>query len=63
MTCVLYLPGECCESKVGHWKREIEKAKVASLLLNEVREKQVGNHEDDVMRVDIDFFRGNHQEI
>lgn len=27
---------ECCESKVGHWKREIEKAKVASLLLNEV---------------------------
>ena len=46
---------ECCESKVGHWKREIEKAKVASLLLNEVREKQVGNHEDDVMRVDIDF--------
>ena len=47
--------GECCESKVGHWKREIEKAKVASLLLNEVREKQVGNHEDDVMRVDIDF--------
>ena len=33
--------GECCESKVGHWKREIEKAKVASLLLNEVREKQV----------------------
>ena len=47
--------GECCASKVGHWKREIEKAKVASLLLNEVREKQVGNHEDDVMRVDIDF--------
>ena len=47
--------GECCESKVGHWKREIEKAKVASLLLNEVREKQVGNHEDDVMRVDIEF--------
>ena len=33
--------GECCESKVCHWKREIEKAKVASLLLNEVREKQV----------------------
>lgn len=45
---------ECCESKVGPWKREIEKAKVASLLLNEVREKQVGNHRDDVMRVDID---------
>ena len=47
--------GECCESKVGHWKREIEKAKVASLLLNEVRVKQVGNHRDDVMRVNIDF--------
>ena len=46
--------GECCESKVGHWKREIEKAKVARLLLNEVREKQVGNHRDDVMCVDID---------
>ena len=47
--------GECCESKVGHWKREIEKAKVASLLLNEVRVKQVGNHRDDVMHVNIDF--------
>ena len=46
---------ECCESKVGHWKREIEKAKVASLLLNEVQEKQVGNHEKDVMCDDIDF--------
>ena len=47
--------GESCESKVCHWKKEIEKVKVASLLLNEVREKQVGHHEDEIMRVQIDF--------
>ena len=38
-----------------HWKKEIEKVKVASLLLNEVREKQVGHHEDKVMPMDVDF--------
>ena len=29
--------------------------KGASLLLNEVKEKQVGVHDDEEMRVDIDF--------
>ena len=47
--------GENCESKLIHWKNEIEKVKGASLLLNEVKEKQVGVHDDDEMRVDIDF--------
>ena len=47
--------GESCESKVCHWKKEIEKVKVAGKLLNEVKEKQVGHHEDDIMRVDVDF--------
>jgi len=42
--------GESCESKVCHWKKEIEKVKVAGKLLNEVKEKQVGHHEDDIMR-------------
>lgn len=36
--------GESCESpKVCHWKKEIEKVEVASLFLDEVKEKQVGN--------------------
>ena len=48
--------GENCDSKVCHWKKEIEKVKVAGLLLNEVREKQFGNHYDEVMWVDIDFL-------
>lgn len=47
--------GENCESKLIHWKNEIEKVKGASLLLNEVKEKQVGVHNDEEMRVDIDF--------
>ena len=48
--------GESCAAKVSHWKKEIEKVKVASLLLNEVREEQVGHHEDKVTRVDVDFL-------
>ena len=47
--------GENCESKLIHWKNEIEKVKGAGLLLNEVKEKQVGVHDDEEMRVDIDF--------
>ena len=47
--------GENCESKLIHWKNEIEKVKGASLLLNEVKERQVGVHDDEEMRVDIDF--------
>ena len=47
--------GENCESKLIHWKNEIEKVKRAGLLLNEVKEKQVGVHDDEEMRVDIDF--------
>lgn len=47
--------GENCESKLIHWKNEIEKVKGASLLLNEVKEKQGGVHDDEEMRVDIDF--------
>ena len=42
------------ESKVCHWK-EIKTVKVANLLLNEVWEKQVGYHDEEVMQVDIDF--------
>lgn len=47
--------GENCESKLLHWKNEIEKVKGARLLLNEVKEKQVGGHDDEEMRIDIDF--------
>ena len=46
--------GENCESKLLHWKNEIEKVKGARLLLNEVKEKQVGVH-DEEMHIDIDF--------
>lgn len=42
--------GENCVAKVGHWKKETEKVKVGSLLLNEVREKQVGHHEDETIK-------------
>jgi len=51
--------GENCEAKVKHWKKEIETVKGASLLLKEVKDKQVGHHEDDEMRVDIDFSEEN----
>ena len=47
--------GENCESKLLHWKNEIEKLKGARLLLNEVKEKQVGVHDDEEMRIDIDL--------
>ena len=46
---------EKCASKLLHWKNEIEKVKGARLLLNEVKEKQVGVHDDEEMRIDIDF--------
>lgn len=46
--------GENCESKLLHWKNEIEKVKGARLLRNEVKEKQVGVH-DEEMHIDIDF--------
>lgn len=47
--------GESSESKVCHWKKEIEKVNVESLLLNEVREKQVGHHEEEIVRAQIKF--------
>ena len=47
--------GENCEAKLFHWKNEIEKVKSGALLLKEVEKKQVGNHEDEEMRVDVDF--------
>ena len=47
--------GESCAAKVCHQKKEIEKVKVASLLLNEVREKQVGHHKDEVIQVEVNF--------
>jgi len=47
--------GENCEAKLLHWKKEIEKVKGAALLLKEVKQKQVGHHEDEEMRVDVDF--------
>ena len=47
--------GENCEAKLFHWKNEIEKVKSGVLLLKEVERKQVGNHDDEEMRVDVDF--------
>ena len=47
--------GESCELRVCHWKKEIEKVNVESLLLKEVREKQVGHHGDEIMRAQIKF--------
>ena len=47
--------GENCEAKLCHWKKEIEQVKGAALLLNEVKKGQVGNHEDEEMRVDVDL--------
>ena len=47
--------GENCEAKLFHWKNEIEKVKSGALLLKEVERKQVGNHDDEEMRVDVDF--------
>ena len=47
--------GENCEAKLFHWKNEIEKVKGGALLLKEAEKKQVGNHEDEEMRVDVDF--------
>lgn len=36
--------GDNCETKLVHWKTEIEKVEGAALLLKEVETKQVGNH-------------------
>lgn len=47
--------GENCEAKLFHWKNKIEKVKGGVLLLKEVDKKQVGNHEDEEMPVDVDF--------
>ena len=47
--------GENCEATLFHLKNEIEKVKGGALLLKEAEKKQVGNHEDEEMRVDVDF--------
>lgn len=51
--------GENCESKVLLWKKEIERNVSCKLLLEEVKNKQIGLLEDDDMDVNMttDFLR------
>jgi hypothetical protein len=42
--------GENCEAKLKVWKKDIEKNTPSMLLLNEVKEKQIGLHKEDDMQ-------------